>query len=510
MTSRRIWAVFACVAVLAPGAAWGELAVTEEVLGPAHDRRMEPTTSADGLHYAYVTIDAEKNMAFVVHDGTEGPRLTRLHKPLLFSADGTRFAYGGGLPDGGQCYVIDGQVLGPYEAVAGRTLAFSPDGKRVIYAARSEGKSRVYVDGQPQAPYDRIHAPVVFSPDGKRYLYKGRRGDKWVLVVDGKETGEYDDTAKDHPVFSPDSKRVACHACTGPWEGGDHFVLVDGVRGPSYEAIGTLSFSPDGKRLAYKAKRGGKWRAVIDGREGLEFDAIGNAGVVFSPDASRYAYLAMQGDQWLTVVDGEVVGSSYDSSAAGSPTFSPDSAHVVVHACRGEWENVKHLFTVDGEEQPEYDFVTSWRYSADARRFMYEARRGPKQGGKHHLVLDGRKGPAYDDIWGHVFSPDGRRTAYVGQKAEERYVVVDGVPGPAFDGARSPVFSPDSQHVAAAVSGGSLGPNKAAVMLDGELGPECDTIVQNGPSFVADDTVQYLAIRAGNLVRITQRLTTPQ
>ncbi len=510
MIARSVWPTLAAMTVLVSTAARGELAGTEEVLGPAHDTRMEPTASADGLHYAYVTVDRERNLAFVVCDGVEGPRLTQLHKPLRFSADGARFAYAGGLPEGGQCYVIDGETFGPYEAAAMGTLDFSGDGKRTIYAARAEGQSRVYLDGQPQAAYERIHAPVAFSPDGKRHLYKGRRGDKWVVVVDGKEMGEYDDTAKDHPVFSPDSRRVACHACTGPWEGGEHFVVVDGVRGPSYDAIGTLSFSPDGKRMAYEARRGDKWRAVIDGKEGPEFDAIGSAGVVFSPDGSRYAYMAKRDGKWLTVVDGESVGATYDGTSAGSPTFGPNGAHVVVHACRGEWENGKHFFVVDGREQPEYDFVTSWRYSADGSRFMYEARRGPQEGGEHHLVLDGREGPAYDDIWGHVFGPHGRRTAYVGQRADQRHVVVDGVPGPAYGGARAPAFSPDGRHVAVAVADGPLLPEKQGVLLDGEPGPECDVVVRNGPTFIADDAVQYLAIQGANLVRITQRLVVTQ
>jgi len=47
---------------------------------------------------------------------------------------------------------------------------------------------------------------------------------------------------------------------------------VDGQAGAEYDAIGkgSLLFSPDGKHLAYSARKGRKWLVVVDGQAGAE------------------------------------------------------------------------------------------------------------------------------------------------------------------------------------------------------------------------------------------------
>ena len=56
-------------------------------------------------------------------------------------------------------------------------------------------------------------------------------------------------------------------------------MVVDGVEGKEYDGIGqgSLVFSPDSKRVAYAAQRGGKQLVVVDGVEGKEYDGIGRA-----------------------------------------------------------------------------------------------------------------------------------------------------------------------------------------------------------------------------------------
>ena len=119
-------------------------------------------------------------------------------------------------------------------------------------------------------------------------------------------------------IASPDSKRAAYVA----QRGGKLLVVVDGVERKEYDLIlaGTLVFSPDSKRVAYGAGRGGRRVVVVDGAEGKEYDGILAGTPVFSPDGKRVAYVAGRGGKQLVVVDG-AEGKEYDWGDASS--FQP-------------------------------------------------------------------------------------------------------------------------------------------------------------------------------------------
>jgi len=57
----------------------------------------------------------------------------------------------------------------------------------------------------------------------------------------------------------------------------------------------SITFSPDGKRIAYAARDGDKWFVVVDGKEGNRYDDILKYTPVFSPDSKRVAYAAKEG-----------------------------------------------------------------------------------------------------------------------------------------------------------------------------------------------------------------------
>jgi hypothetical protein len=234
----------------------------------------------------------------------------------------------------------------------------------------------------------KYHSKLIVSPDCRRVAYAEKRG-VWdtFVVVDGVE-GKHYEFFTPEIAFSPDGKRVGYVA--SPVHG-KAFPVIDGVEGPGYEAdlISGPYFSPDSKRVRYAGRRGGKWMAVVDGREEVAFDEVAG-NWTFSPDSKRLAFAGRRGDRCLVVVDG-AEGKAWDAIVNG-PVFSPDSKHVAYAAKRGGEE----VAVVDGVEGQACDGVEGLDFSCDGRRLLSCVR--------HHdkvvLVVDGVEGNEYDKFLG--------------------------------------------------------------------------------------------------------------
>jgi len=93
---------------------------------------------------------------------------------------------------------------------------------------------------------------------------------------------------------SPDCKRIA-YAAT---KGGKFFIVVDGQEDKtSYDNVSSPLFSPDSQRVAYTARDGDKVFVVVDGVESKRYDRVGHP--VFSDDSQRLAYTAQDGYRWF-------------------------------------------------------------------------------------------------------------------------------------------------------------------------------------------------------------------
>jgi WD40 repeat protein len=265
-------------------------------------------------------------------------------------------------------------------------------------------------------------------------------------------------------ILTPDKRHVAYVAPNGDKKQ----LFVDGKScGPEFEGVfleNSFVVSSNGLRIAYTIAKEdtnnpcntcgpqGKWRAVIDGQAGPEYDRV--TSIAFSPDGSRVAYGAIakerdpnqpqSRDEWVLVVNGKETPLPYDALSHKSPVFTADDRLVYV-AKKGE----RAVVVVDGKEQTFYEKIAQPIpiFSADGKQIAYTAR---NYGEDEVVVWNGQPGPGFENIPAAslVFSRDGR-LAYGAQHLNEKWsVVVDGKPGAEYDQVDNIVFSPDGKHFA--------------------------------------------------------------
>lgn len=381
----------------------------------------------------------------------------------------------------------------------------------------------------------------AFSPNGMRLAYVGRQSGKMHLVIDGKPGPA--EEGVNRLIFSVDSSHLACVVRR---KGREH-VLVDGLPGPACDAVcGPIDISRDGHRTAYVALTGKEYYLVVDQKECRDWPGTG--WTVFSPNNRHIAYLTRKG---AVVLDGSK-GPDHPSNSSWGPVFSRDSQHVayVVHgkpSGASAWIDSQPLPLPQGGASVQYvDF------SPDLKRWACTINEGQCK----RVFLEGQYGPIFQSAWGFKFSPDGarytyfaettngwwmvvdgkveaevelnpseacfspnsKRLAYLAGRGPVWWMMVDGKAGPKFIGRKEqrrglfgsleeqvpaltgPVFSPDNAHVAY----GGLNNHRWAVWVDHvRASTNYDEIVQGGPSFREDGTLEFLGIRDHVLYRVS-------
>jgi hypothetical protein len=349
----------------------------------------------DGASKSYIPKSYD---TVVVVNGSEGGRHSGIVRDalnrctLVFSPSGKRVAY---VLNGtrGWFVVVDGEGGRPYDAVG--QPVFTPRTERVVYPAFRKGKSALVLDGQeqPEWKYHAIKDPV-FGSDEKRVAYAARRGKDWFVVVDGNEGKAFNGVDDKTLVFSPDGKRLAYvawsgkeegpYAVAGPWGSSEAstlwsdvkwFVVVDGVQGKGYGAIGDLHLgrergvsgfvSDSGEHdfdhlvMSQERERGQSlfedgYRPLIDDAA-WPSDPMKRGVVLFSPDSERVAYVAQTSgprQPWQSLVVNGIKGKERGLIPMCSVAFSPDSKSIAYVVVGTE----KSALVVDGVVAKEYDY----------------------------------------------------------------------------------------------------------------------------------------------------------
>jgi Tol biopolymer transport system component len=303
-----------------------------------------------------------------------------------------------------------------------RAACFSPDNKRIATTADA-GKVSLWdvQTGQEVLALNGHVAQVTcvaFSPDGRRLASAG--AGVWdaqqKLIVYGEikvwdaQTGKELIALKgDKPVvyslsYSPDGKRLASSAGESSrtpgevkvWDAqtGQELLSLQGLTQPVF----AVCFSPDGNRLAtvggpvtvWDARTGRHLFSPSNNSESLEY------AVCFSPDGKRLAY-------------------------PRTPTGAQGQRNVAVELW--DLESGQQVLSLKGLTGP----VTGVCFSPDGKRIAsgswdQTVRVWDVQTGQLLLDLKAHTGP----VWGVAFSPDGKRLAVAGW--DRTVTVFDGTP----------------------------------------------------------------------------------
>jgi len=231
----------------------------------------EPVWSLDSRHV--VVVAEAKGKYSVLLDNkpvAEGSR----YDGATVSADGSRVAYACELPVDGKpaadparikWFVACGDLRLGLDFDKAASPVFSPDGKRIAFKAESAGRAGISVDGAAPAGMWTFVTEPVFSPDGEHVAYAA--SDDCTFAAGMQVTRIGGDLVRG-----------------GTWQ-----LILDGKpAGGKLEGLRDLTFSADSKRLAFRARSGGKWRIICGSRESEPYEFVGPPR--FSPDGTRVAF----------------------------------------------------------------------------------------------------------------------------------------------------------------------------------------------------------------------------
>ncbi len=351
--------------------------------------------SPDGSRTAFQTLSYGSNSSpestwHIIIDGEESGSNTRVDA-VVFSPDSNHIAY---IADGN--IYLDEKRFNPAgtEVSTKNGAVFSPDSIDLTCVMTRNGKQSVAHEGNDGAWYDEIGS-VVFSPDGSRLVYSARNGPGWFIVEGNNPGNHYEGIGT--IAFSPDGNRLAYVA----EKEGLIFIVADGIEGKRYvkkqalKFAPSLVFSPDGTNLAYSYEEpvnvttgtNPGYVVVNDEPEEVTNGTIGS--LQFSPDGKRLAYvefrmLTAEKMPYLIVINGEK-GKKYDFIS--DFVFSPDSRHyafqvktpanelfVVADGIEG---NRYECIDATGMEKPDEYGIAAVVFES-ANRFSYLARKGLK------------------------------------------------------------------------------------------------------------------------------------
>lgn len=244
------------------------------------------TWSPDGRRFAYVAQEVNGRPALIVN-GKRGDFYFEIGY-VTFSPDSRKIAFRAHKGHGHYTVVCDGREGPPIDAPFGG-IQYSADSQSFFYIGRTGTQACLYVNHEPGPSYDTIEWLKV-GQTSSVFSYIGTRETKRYVVLSGTEYGPFDSLGE-HAV-SQDGRHIAYAAHTG----GQYAVFLDNTEvGRFTSSPGKLTVNHDGTRVSFTGRAGGRSHVVVGNESGESFSMVGEP--TFLPDGKTVAYTARRNEE---------------------------------------------------------------------------------------------------------------------------------------------------------------------------------------------------------------------
>lgn len=301
-----------------------------------YDTVLTPLFSPDGQHRVYQAKIGAK--WYMVVDGKLNGGTVASYTTPEFSADSTSIVYVEAAASNSQMKLIVSNMAFGRESVKmsiGDLLFVTNRWRSRIAAAQVvDGKFRIILfnftapDVVHEGPLYNVIERLTLSSDGLSVCYCALQGRKRLMVLDDKEEVLPEGHLPELPVIRPDHKGVGAILLAK-----NRYFLHQAFLGTQqekkdYDEAANLSYGAEGN-YAYAARNGKDWFVVVNGSQGPTFDRV--VDPLFSPDGKHVAYRARKdGKRFVVVADlsGKTVRVHPPYEQVLETRFTADGKHV--------------------------------------------------------------------------------------------------------------------------------------------------------------------------------------
>ena len=291
----------------APAPGMNHAVVCDGEIGESYEQVSVPKMDLHGRMLAYFAETGSLPVTLVVNGSPRRPGDTIVQRSFVLSREGGRFAFTVKRKD---LYdlVTDAGLRGSYKSLVPTRVEFSPGGEHLSFAIYAV-EPAFFMD---EEMFDSCYGMLgpVYDSVGKSLGYALRYQDVWrVTIRHPAKTIQFETTDNVSDLMLSPSGEHFAYLRTRPL--GGKVVMLDTVPVGEYDRVEGLTFSSDGKHLAFAAGEGSRWRVVYRGDTTGLYESVRH--LVVSPSGGHWACWVGKEGRWRGVVDG-IKGRAYDAT----------------------------------------------------------------------------------------------------------------------------------------------------------------------------------------------------